>query len=607
MTLIVDSPPAITGIAAIPSTMPVCAGTQVAFTVTATGTAPLTYTWKKNGTAIANASNNATYTINAVAASDSGQYSCMVSNGCSPAATSTNVQLSVKLPPTISALAANTTIAKSVGDTVTLAVTASGTGTLTYQWYKGGSTIGTNSSSFPIKPIAFTDSGTYTCVVSNGCGSVTSKIITLSVNSRPTITTQPQSQTLYLSQPDTFFVVATGVPTPAYIWKKNGVVINGQTGASLIIASPGVKDSGKYTVTVSNSAGSVLSDTVKFYAKFKSVAAGGNHSLFLKTDGTAWACGQNTYGQLGDGTTVSRSSPIKIMDSVQSIAAGVNHSLLLKINKTLFACGWNNYGQLGDGTGIEQHTPVQITTIPNVRNFTAGGDVSLILSIDGTLYACGDNSSGQLGDNTTINRSSPEEIISNVECMTTSRTHSLILMADGTVFSCGANQDGELGNGSTNNDSALKLIPSITNVKGIAAGSYHTLMLKTDGTMWACGENNFYQIGDGSSDSIPKIIPTTITDIQSITVGDYHNLVLKTDGTLFGFGCNTNGQLGDRTQDNKKTPVQILTRVQSMAAGSGHTLIITLDGKLFACGWNANGQLGDGTMNDRNYPVEIKF
>jgi len=93
-----------------------------------------------------------------------------------------------------------------------LTVSASGTGTLSYQWYKGSSTVGTNSASFPIKPIAFTDSGAYTCAVSNGCGNVTSKIITLSVSSRPTITTQPKSQTLYLSQPDTFSVVATGVP-----------------------------------------------------------------------------------------------------------------------------------------------------------------------------------------------------------------------------------------------------------------------------------------------------------------------------------------------------------------------------------------------------------
>ncbi|MGB7569199.1 MAG: immunoglobulin domain-containing protein, partial [Chitinivibrionales bacterium] len=491
MVLTVDSPPAISGIVANPSTMPVCLGTQVAFTVTATGTAPLTYVWKKNGTAIPSGPNNATYTITAVAASDSGQYSCTVSNGCTPAAASANVQLLIKMPPTISAPTANTTISKIVGDTVTLTVTASGT--LSYQWYKGSTTVGTNSSSFPIKPIAFTDSGAYTCAVSNGCGNATSKIITLLVSSRPTITTQPKSQTLYLSQPDTFSVVATGVPQPTYQWKKNGAAISGQTGASLIIASPGVSDSGKYTVTVTNSAGAVISDTARFYAMFKSVAAGSNHSLFLKTDGTLWATGENNDGQLGDGTTNDRSTPEQTIAGIQSIAGEYYHSLILKTDGTLLACGDNESGQLGDGTTINR--PVPITVMAGVQGMSAWGQ-SLILGTNGTLWACGDNTNGQLGDGTTTNRSIPYQIMTGVKNISAGFFHSLILKTDGTLWACGNNVYGQLGDGTTTNRSTPVQI--MTSVQNIAAGFYHSLILKTDGTLLTCGDNEYGQCGNGT-------------------------------------------------------------------------------------------------------------
>ena len=269
--------------------------------------------------------------------------------------------------------------------------------------------------------------------MSNGCGSATSKIITLSVSSRPTITTQPKSQTLYLGQPDTFSVVATGVPQPTYQWKKNGATITGATNALCIISSPGISDSGKYTVTVTNTAGTVISDTAKFYAVVKGVAAGNSHSLILKTDGTLWACGDNTFGQLGDGTTTKRSTPKFIMDHVQNMAAGWWHSLILKTDGTLWACGDNSYGQLGDGTNTQHLIPVQITNISNIQRVVVGAYHSLILKSDGTLYACGDNSNGQLGDGTTTNRSTPVQVstINNVLSIAAGMYHSLILRAMG--------------------------------------------------------------------------------------------------------------------------------------------------------------------------------
>jgi alpha-tubulin suppressor-like RCC1 family protein len=92
----------------------------------------------------------------------------------------------------------------------------------------------------------------------------------------------------------------------------------------------------------------------------RSMAAGEYFSLILKTDGTLWACGYNYYGQLGDGTTATRYTPVQVMSGVRSMAAGEHFSLILKTDGTLWACGYNYYGQLGDGTTTTRSTPVRI-------------------------------------------------------------------------------------------------------------------------------------------------------------------------------------------------------------------------------------------------------
>ncbi|MGB7569057.1 MAG: immunoglobulin domain-containing protein, partial [Chitinivibrionales bacterium] len=611
MTLTVDSPPAISSITVSPSAMPVCSGTQVAFTVSASGAAPLIYTWKKNGSAVTNGPNNAVYTITSVAVTDSGQYSCTVSNGCTPSATSSNVHLTVSMPPTISAPATNTTISKIVGDTVTLTVTASGTGTLSYQWYKGSTTMGTNSSTLPIKPIAFADSGAYTCAVSNGCGSVTSKIITLSVSSRPTITTQPKSQTLYLNQSTTFTVAATGVPQPTYQWRKNGTVINNATSSSFTIPSPVVSDSGKYTVTVTNSIGSLISDTARFYAQIKTVSTGQNHNFILKTDGTVWAFGANFNGQLGDGTTTNRLAPVQIsISNVQSVAAGWNHSLFLKTDGSLWACGSNSNGQLGDGTTTNHSTPFQVTS--NVLSMAAGGLHSLIIKSGGTLWSCGSNSNGQLGDATTTDRLTfvPVTSLSNVKSLAAGYDFSLIVRSDGTLWVCGDNVSGQLGDGTSTDRSMPAQVMTMSNVQSAAAGESHSLFLKTNGTLWSCGNNIFGQLGDGTNNNhLTPIQVGSINNVLNIAIGANHSLIMKTDSTLWVCGWNAFGQLGDGTTNNKSTFEQVtsIAKAYNMTAGEEHSLFLKSDNTLSACGDNSSGQLGNGTTNGQLTPTNVLF
>jgi hypothetical protein len=461
MTLIVDSPPAISSTTASPSTMPVCQGTQVAFTVTATGTAPLTYSWKKNGVVITNGPNSATYTINSVVASDSGQYSCTVSNGCTPAAISNSIQLKITALPVFSFPPKDTTFVKWAGDSITLTVAASGTGALSYQWYKGTTPLGAASASPTklINPIALADTGTYTCAVSNGCNPVISKAIILKAKVVAKVAAGDGHSLILM--------------TDGTLWAcgENG---NGELGVGSV-----------------NQIAPVLVTTS---VKNISAGSGGNNSFILKTDGTLWGCGYNGFGQLGDSSTTDRSTPVQITTGVQSIAAGGLHSLILKTDGTLWTSGYNGVGQLGDGTSNDHLKPIQVWT--GVKAIAAGANHSLILQNDGILFGCGFNILGELGDGSKTNQPSLVQIKTGIQSISAGFEHSLILQTDGTLWGCGTNSNGQLGD----NTVIDKYTPVqiMLDVQSMAGGNNYSLIIKKDGTLWACGANDYGQLGDGT-------------------------------------------------------------------------------------------------------------
>jgi alpha-tubulin suppressor-like RCC1 family protein len=128
------------------------------------------------------------------------------------------------------------------------------------------------------------------------------------------------------------------------------------------------------------------------------IAAGASHSLFIKTDGSLWAMGGNSYGQLGDGTGTSTNRPEQITNGVVAIAAGLSHSLFLKSDHSLWAMGDDSVGQLGDGNASNfTNQPEQIVA-SNVTAIAAGYIHSLFLKSDGSLWAMGYNIYGELGD-----------------------------------------------------------------------------------------------------------------------------------------------------------------------------------------------------------------
>ncbi|MEK7952612.1 cadherin-like beta sandwich domain-containing protein [Luteolibacter soli] len=351
-------------------------------------------------------------------------------------------------------------------------------------------------------------------------------------------------------------------------------------------------------------------------AAIPAIAAGDSHSLFLKGDGSAWACGKGSEGQLGNGSSVNISSPVQVSgmtSGVAAISAGNAHSLFLKSDGTVWACGANNQGQLGDGTSTTRSTPVQITSLSGVEAIAAGYRFSLFLKTDGTVWACGDNGNGQYGNGSLSSLSTPVQVMTGVQAIAAgggeNGCYSLFLKTNGSVWAAGENSSGQLGDNSTGDRiTAVQVSGMSSGVTAISAAEAYSLFLKSDGSVWACGSNASGQFGNGTftSSSTPVQVQT---GIQAIEAAYRHSLFVKTDGSARACGYNQSGQLGDNSNMTRQTPVQPtgMTSILAISGGGGisgsHSLFMKSDGSAWACGLGSNGQVGDGTFNSRSIPV----
>ena len=345
------------------------------------------------------------------------------------------------------------------------------------------------------------------------------------------------------------------------------------------------------------------------------VGAGGSHAFAVKNNGTVWACGRNEFGQLGDGTTTDRHTPVQVngLSNVKAITGGNTHTVALTNDGAVWTWGRNDCGQLGDGTETNRLTPFQIGGLSNITAIASGGNHTVALKDDGTVWVWGDNTDGQLGDGTRgTYRITPVQVsgLGNIIAITAGYSHTVALKDDGTVWAWGSNSDGELGGGAT---SLPRLTPDVvsdlSNVSAIIAGFYYTAALKNDGTVWAWGRNDMGQLGDDTTDirSTPVQVGD-LSNVTAITAGMSHTVALKNDGTVWAWGRNDMGQLGDGTTSTPRlTPVVVsgLSNVTAITAGLSHTVALKDDGTVWAWGYNAYGQLGDGTTSDRSAPVQV--
>ncbi|HWZ80472.1 MAG TPA: immunoglobulin domain-containing protein [Candidatus Sulfotelmatobacter sp.] len=289
-TLTVNAPAVAPSITSHPANQTVTAGQMATFSVSASGTAPLSYQWRKNGLYITGATSSS-YTTPATTTADSGSTFSVVVTNSAGSTTSNNATLTVNaaaVAPSITTQPANQTV--TAGQTAMFSVSATGTAPMGYQWRKNGTNItGATSSSYSTPATTTTDSGSsFSVVISNSAGSVSSNNATLMVNQAaavaPSITTQPGNQTVTAGQTATFSVLATGTAPLSYQWRKSGTNISGANANSYTTPATTTADSGStFSVVVSNSAGSVTSNSASLTVNSPPVSGGGG-KLVLSTN-----------------------------------------------------------------------------------------------------------------------------------------------------------------------------------------------------------------------------------------------------------------------------------------------------------------------------------
>jgi alpha-tubulin suppressor-like RCC1 family protein len=354
------------------------------------------------------------------------------------------------------------------------------------------------------------------------------------------------------------------------------------------------------------------------------IAGGAGHSLQIR-NGILYAWGQNSEGQLGDGGTTQRDTPVVVGlpagVTVTAVAAG-GHSLSISSNGNLYAWGKNSSGQLGDGSTTQRNTPVAVSFPAGVSAtaIAAGADHSLAIGSNGNLYAWGNNTFGQVGDGSVTQRNAPVLVSLPAGVVPTAiaagSALSLAIGSDGHLYAWGYNSWGQLGDGSNEQRNAPVLVslPAGVTPTAIAAGGAHSLAVGSDGKLYGWGKGNSGQVGDGSTfhRNAPVLVslPAGVT-VGALVAGGDHSLALGSDGNLYAWGANAHGELGDGSTVDRSGPVLVNlpagVTVNAIAAGSGHSLASGPDGALQTWGDNSYGQLGTDKITLRSKPVEISL
>lgn len=349
----------------------------------------------------------------------------------------------------------------------------------------------------------------------------------------------------------------------------------------------------------------------------QAVVAGADHSCALSTAGAVACWGANHHGQLGDGSNSQRNTPVAVSglgSGVVQITGGENHTCALTTAGAVHCWGSNAAGQLGDGSSTQRLTPVAVPSLGSgVQQVVAGAAHTCALSTTGGVLCWGGNSAGQLGSGSTSPRPTPggvSGLSSGVQSIVSGHHHTCALTTAGAMLCWGYNFSGQLGDGANQDRTTPVAVSGLgSGVQAMAAGQYHSCAQSSSALMcW--GHNSQGQLGDGSTTSrnVPVAVASLSAGVQAAAGGEARTCALTTGGAVQCWGYNGSGQLGDGSNTNRLTPVTVArlgSAVAQLRAGDSSTCALSVAGVVHCWGRNNYGQLGDGTSTNRSLPVAV--
>jgi alpha-tubulin suppressor-like RCC1 family protein len=406
-------------------------------------------------------------------------------------------------------------------------------------------------------------------------------------------------------------VVAASVPTWAGPPVSANIVAGFATSVAIVLR-PNVTTTGTVDFVAPASA-VFLSQLYDYYGSAQGYAA--------MQDGSVRAWGTNTYGQLGDGTTTTRLTPVTIpgLRDVRQIAASPFHACALLGDGTIRCWGYNGNGQVGDGSTTSRLTPVAVA-LPGgarARSIAVGYNHSCAVTatVPSTTYCWGMAANGRLGNNSEVDSTTP--VASILDFYPPTGGHDSLVARD--RMSCGVHAEGYVSCWGAVPYAALLPYGATTYTRAMASffpsgqtsvglGSNFACGLRPNGRVQCVGDNTAGQMGLGliGSGGMPFAF-ANVDAVTALQVGDQHACARRSDGSVWCWGQGRNGELGDGNAESSGSPhpVPDLTDVVSLSVGGSSSCAVRTDGTVWCWGYNRYGQLGDGTVSSRFVPTRV--